>query len=159
MSIVNFYIDIGCDDVTRFDSGYTVFNEYLQNSDDSAVIHYVMDADTDDLIAYFSLLASALLYGDPANLNAVPAIELKMFALDRRYHGSELSSELLDAVITTIQLYANRYIGADVIVLYSVPVDGVMKLYKSKGFIEVGDLLTAFKDQFTEGCIPMYMAM
>jgi len=159
MNIKNFYIDTVCDDISGFDSGYCVFNEYLQRSNDSAVTHYILDSETDIVIAYFSLLSSALLHGDPVNLNAIPAIELKMFALDKRYHGSELSSELLDAVLMTIHHYSNRYVGADVIILYSVPVEGVMKLYKSKGFVEVGESLTAFKDKFTEGCIPMYMVL
>ena len=159
MSKVNFYIDTACSNPAGFDSGYSVFNEYLLNSSDSAVIHYILDAETDDLVAYFSLLSSALLHGDPKNLNAIPTIELKMFALDKRYHGSDLSSDLLDAIIATIQLYSNKYIGADAAILYSVPAKGVINLYKSKGFIEVGGLLTAFKDEFTEGCIPMYMVL
>jgi len=159
MSEVNFYIDTVCENTTGFDSGYKVFNEYLHKNADSATFHFILDSETDGLIAYFSLLSSALLYGDPSNLNAIPAIELKMFALDKRYHGSELSSELLDAIITTIQLYASKYVGADAIVLYSVPATGVVALYKSKGFVEVGGLLTAFKDEFTEGCIPMYMIL
>jgi len=159
MSDLNFYIDTVCDDTTGFDSGYNVFNEYLFQSSDSAAVHYILDGATDDLIAYFSLITSALLHGNPANLNAIPAIELKMFALDKRYHGSELSSKLLDAIITTIQHYASKYVGADAIILYSVPAEGVVRLYKSKGFIEVGGLLTAFKDEFTEGCIPMYMVL
>jgi len=159
MSDLNFYIDTVCEDTSGFDSGYSVFNEYLFYRDDSAAVHYILDGDTDGLIAYFSLMTSALLHGDPVNLNAIPAIELKMFALDKRYHGLELSPKLLDAIIMTIQHYASKYVGADAIVLYSVPAEGVVKLYKSKGFIEVGGLLTAFKDEFTEGCIPMYMVL
>jgi len=118
-----------------------------------------LNAETDDVVAYFSLLSSALLHGDPVNLNAIPAIELKMFALDKHYHGSDLSSELLDAIIVTIQHYSNKYIGADVVILYSVPVERVISLYKSKGFIELGESLTAFKDELTEGCVPMYMVL
>jgi len=79
--------------------------------------------------------------------------------LDKHYHRSKLSSKLLDAVITTIQHYSNKFVGADAIVLYSVPAEGVVNLYKSKGFNEVGGLYTAFKDEFTEGCIPMYMVL
>jgi len=159
MKKISFYIDTVCDDITGFDSGYKVFNKYLSQSGDSAVTHFIFNAETDEIIAYFSLLSSALLHGDPANLNAIPAIELKMFALDKSYQGSDLSSELLDAVIMTIQHYSNKFIGADVVVLYSVPVDKVTKLYMSKGFVKVGGLFTAFKDEFTEGCIPMYMVL
>jgi len=159
MNEVSFYIDTDCDEIASFDSGYSVFNEYLFQRSDTASFHYILDGETDELIAYFSLLASALLHGDPANLNAIPAIELKMFALDKRHHGSDLSSKLLDAIITTMRHYSTKYVGADTIVLYSVPAEGVIKLYKSKGFIEVGGELTAFKDEFTKGCIPMYLVL
>jgi len=159
MNEIDFYIDTNCVDITGFDSGYRVFNKYLLQSSDSAVTHYILDAETDEIIAYFSILSSALLHGDPSNLNAISAIELKMFALDKRYHGSDLSSELLDAIIVTIKHYSNKYVGADVIILYSVPAERVIKLYKSKGFIELGESLTAFKDEFTEGCVPMYMVL
>jgi len=159
MNKINFYINTTCDDITGFDSGYRVFNEYLSQSNDSAVTHYILDAETDEIIAYFSLLSSALLHGDPSNLNAISAIELKMFALDKRFHGLDLSSELLNAIIVTIKHYSNKYVGADVIILYSVPVKRVINLYRSKGFIELGESLTAFKDEFTEGCVPMYMVL
>ncbi|MCL2223035.1 MAG: hypothetical protein FWC20_11685 [Oscillospiraceae bacterium] len=154
--MANFYIDTACENTSGFDSGYDVFNEYLWQDSDHAVIHHALDCETDDLIAYFSLLSSALLHGEPAKLNVASAIELKMFAMDKRYHGSDLSSKLLDAVITTIEQYANIYVGAEVIVLYSVPASAVVNLYKSKGFVEIDGDFTAFKSTFTEGCIPMY---
>ena len=99
----SFYIDTVCETIKNFDSGHSVFNEYLQYIADSAVVHYILDSANDNLIAYFSLVSSAILHGDPEKLNAIPAIELKMFALDKHYHGANLSSVLLDAVIKTIQ--------------------------------------------------------
>ena len=159
MSTIDFYIDTVCDDISNFDSNHRVFNEYMLCSGDSAVIHYIMEAETDVLIAYFSVLTSALLYGDPSNLNAIPAIELKMFALDKRYQGLNLSSILLDAVIKTIQYYSDKYVGADILILYSVPVDRVIELYESKGFLQIEGALTAFKSDFTDGCVPMFLAL
>ena len=159
MSRIDFYIDTVCDDITSFDSGYAVFNEYLRFSADSAVVHYILDSESDNLIAYFSLISSAIIHDDPVKLNAISAIELKMFALDKHYQGANLSSVLLDAVIKTIQHFSNYYVGANVILLYSVPVSHIIQLYESKGFKKIGDNLTAFRSNFTEGCIPMYMAL
>ena len=159
MSNIIFYIDTVCEDISDFDSKHHVFNEYMQYSGDSAVIHYIMDAETDKLIAYFSVLTSALLYGDPKNLNAIPAIELKMFALDKRYQGLNLSSILLDAIIKTIRYYSDQYVGADILILYSVPVDHVIELYESKGFQQVEGTLTAFRSDFTVDCVPMFLTL
>ena len=159
MSILDFYIETECEDISGFDSKHHVFNEYIQHSGDSAVIHYIMEAETDRLIAYFSVLTSALLYGDPKNLNAIPAIELKMFALDKHYQGLNISSTLLDAIIKTIQYYSDKYVGADILILYSVPVGHVIELYESKGFQQIEGTLTAFKSEFTDGCVPMFLTL
>lgn len=153
----SFYIDTTCNDVSGFDSNRRVFNEYLWFQSDTAVMHYIMESATDRLVAYFSLTASSVLFGDPNNLNTIPAIELKMFALDKNYQGAGMASVLLDAVIKTIIYYSKEYIGADVIILYSVPVDHVIQLYESKGFIRIGGVLTAFRSNFTEGCVPMFL--
>jgi len=154
-----FSIDTDCDDISGFRSGYRVFDDYLRHRNDSAVIHYVTDSATDRLVAYFSLAAYGAMYGDPANMNIVPAIELSMFALDERYHGTGVSGILLDDAIEIIKLYAKKHVGPEIIILYAVPAQHVIDLYKSKGFKTVGGLLTAFRSEFTEGCVPMYMTI
>jgi len=159
MSERKFYIDTNCEDVSGFDSGHAVFNEYLMRGGGSAVIHYLFDTESDALVAYFSLIASVLQKGSHENLTVIPAIELEMFALDKRYQGSGASSLLLDLVFETIAYYSFECVGAEVILLYSVPVDHVICLYESKGFNKVTGTLSAFKSDFTNGCIPMYMAI
>ena len=77
MSGLNYYIDTTCDEISDFDSGHPIFNDYLLNRDDSAVMHYIIEAETKTLIAYFTLLSSAALYGELIHIGAVPAIELK----------------------------------------------------------------------------------
>ena len=57
-----------------------------------------------------------------------------MFGLDKNYQGLNLSSNLLDAIIKTIQYYSDKYVGADILILYSVPVDHIIELYESEGF-------------------------
>ena len=60
MSQADFYVDTVCDDVSGFDSGHKVFNDYLFLKYDDAVIHYILDAESTKLIAYFALISSAL---------------------------------------------------------------------------------------------------
>ena len=156
MREINFYIDAYSKGVSDFDCGFEVFNSYLKNHSDKSVIHYVVDSESDKLIAYFAVIASGLLRGDPENLNIIPAIELKMFALDKSYQNIGITSSLLNAVFNAIEYFAREFVGADVILLYSVPVEHVLSLYKTEGFQKVEGLFTAFKDPFTEGCIPMF---
>jgi GNAT superfamily N-acetyltransferase len=159
MNDAPFYIDTVCGDVSDFDCGKTVFNEYLKNRNDSSVVHYVIDADTDNLMGYFSLLSSALLSEEEKHLDAIPAIELKMFALDKSFQGTGLAFVVLDAILETITHYATDYVGAKIILLYAVPVDAVTGLYESAGFQRTAGLLTAYKSYFNEGCIPMFKVL
>jgi len=123
---IDFYFDSICNDINNFDCGHRVFNDYLLHDDDISVIHYVLDVNSDELIAYFALATSALLVGDPSDLKGSPAIELKMFALDKKYRGSGLAQSLLEKIVDLIIYYSSNYIGAEAILLYSVPVDHVL---------------------------------
>ena len=156
MKPIDFYTDTVCNDISSFDSGYSVFNDYLHYRDDSAVIHYIFDSESEDLIAYFSLLSSALLYGELSHLGAIPAIELKMFALDKHYQGRGVSSLLIDSVLETITHYSAEYVGAKIILLYSVPVSSVLKFYEDCGFRRTDGLFATYKSPFNKGCIPMF---
>lgn len=86
------------------------------------------------MIGYFSLLSSAVLYDERSKLGAIPAIELKMFALDKRYRGKGVASTFLNTALAIIDSYSTDYIGAKIILLYSVPVESVLSLYKNAGF-------------------------
>ena len=152
---IDFYFDSICNDINNFDCGHRVFNDYLLHDDDISVIHYVLDVNSDELIAYFALATSALLVGDPSDLKGSPAIELKMFALDKKYRGSGLAQSLLEKIVDLIIYYSSNYIGAEAILLYSVPVDHVLRLYEQNGFEYIDNYLNAFRSEFTEGCIPM----
>ena len=156
MNKLEFYVDNECSDVSDFQSGYDVFDEFIKHRYDESVIHYILESKTDKLVAYFALVSTALPYGTLDNLSGVPAIELKMFALDRHYQGMGLSNELLTIAIEMIEHFVSEYVGAKIILLYSVPVGHVIKLYEDKGFQRVKGPYMAFKSQFTEGCIPMF---
>jgi len=157
MKPIDFYTDTVCNnDISSFDSGYSVFNDYLHYRDDSSVIHYILDSESENLIAYFSLLSSALLYGELSHLGAIPAIELKMFALDKRYQGRGISTLLIDSVIETITHYSAEYVGAKIILLYSVPIDSILNFYEESGFRRTNGLFATYKSPFNEGCIPMF---
>ena len=151
-----FYTSNECDDISGFESGYEVFDRYLHEHDGVDVIHYVLDAETDNLVAYFTLLASALPYAVGSRTEGIPAVELKMFATDKKYQGLGLGTLVFDEVLETIEHLTSDYIGAKIILLYSVPVKHVMDLYLKKGFREVSGAFTAFESDFTQGCVPMY---
>lgn len=155
---IDFYIDTKIDSVDDFDCGFAVFNDYLKKRipKDKAAFHYIIDAENDNLIAYFSLLASCVMIGDFDRHNFIPAIELKMFAVDKKYQKRNLSNRLVDAIVDIAEEYSSEYVGAELLVLYSVPAEQVVKMYEKSGFEKLPAEWFMYKSYFSNGCIPMY---
>jgi len=155
---IEFYIDNTYENINDFDSEYEVFNAYLKKRipDDKAAFHYVINSDNDDLIAYFSLLASCAILGDLKDYDFVPAVELKMFAIDKKYQGMRLGNRIVDAIVNIVDEITLEEIGARVLVLYSVPAEKVVQMYERSGFVKMPENFSMYKSYFTEGCIPMY---
>ena len=155
---IDFYIDTEFENIYDFDCGFVVFNDYLKKHmpKDNAVFHYIINAENNELIAYFSLLASAVLFGKVNNFNSVPAIELKMFAVDKKYQKRNLSIGLVEDITDLMREYSLEYVGADVLILYSVPEEKVVKMYENCGFNILPEEYSMYKSYFNKGCIPMY---
>ena len=155
---IDFYIDTECENINDFDCGFPVFNDYLKKHipKDKAVFHYIIDSENDSLIAYFTLLSSCVLIGDFDNHNFIPAIELKMFAVDKKYQKRNLSSRLIDAIINIVNEYSTEYVGAEILVLYSVPAEQVVNMYEKSGFEKLPPEWFMYKSWFSSGCVPMY---
>ena len=155
---IDFYIDTECENEDSFDCGFAVFNEYLKRRvpKDKAAFHYIVDSGDGSLIAYFSLLASCVFAVDPAESNIIPAIELKMFAIDKKYQKQKLSNRLVDAISYLVSEYSSEYVGAELLILYSVPAEKVVKMYERSGFKVMPENFSMYKSYFTESCVPMY---
>jgi len=155
---IDFYIDTEYDNTDDFDCGFVVFNDYLKSHThkDNAVFHYIINTENNELIAYFSLLASAVLFGTFDNFNSVPAIELKMFAVDRKYQKRNLNVRLVEDITDLMREYSLEYVGADVLVLYSVPEEKVVRMYENCGFRMLPKEYSMYKSYFSDGCVSMY---
>jgi len=155
---IDFYVDTECENIDDFDCGFKVFNAYLKYKflDDRAAIHYIIDAQNDNLISYFSLLASCIFLNDYDDSNVISAVELKMFAIDKKYRGLHMSERLLEAIYKTVRQYSLKYIGAKALILYSVPAEKVVQMYEASGFQKMTENFSMYKSSFNDGCIPMY---
>ncbi len=152
---VDFYIDTVFENPIVFNCGSQIYNDYLLKKSDSSVIHYVINDKNEELIGYFSLLAGAVLFGSLGALNSIPAIEIRMYALDKKYQGLGLSERIINAALIAIQEYVAEYLGANIILLYSVP--DKVKIYKSCGFkLLDDDSFFTYNSLLNQGCIPMY---
>jgi len=155
---LDFYIDIEyTGNLNDFNCGFEVFNSYLKYRflDDKAAMHYIINSENDDLIAYFSLLASCIFLNNYDDTNIIPAIELKMFAIDKKYRNLNLSARFLKSIYDIVVSYL-RYVGAQALILYSVPAEKVVTMYESVGFVKMPENFSMYKSEFNDGCIPMY---
>lgn len=94
------------------------------------------------------------------------AIEIKYFAVDKRYRHLRysdaapetritLSSNLFRYLVDHILDIAEKHIGAEYIVLYSVP--KAKTFYERNMFHSFDQSMFGNSDPYLDGCIPMYM--
>lgn len=155
---IDFYIDTEYENINDFDCGFPVFNDYIKKHipKDRAVFHYIINPEDNSLIAYFSLLSSCVLIGNFERHNFISAIELKMFAVDKNYQKQNLSNRLVDAIINIVSEYSSEYVGAELLILYSVPAERVVRMYEKSGFERLPSEWFMYKSYFSDGCVAMY---
>ena len=92
---------------------------------------------------------------DFGDSNIIPTIELKMFAVDKRYRRLNVSGKLLEAIYDLVADYSH-YVGAKALILYSVPAEKVVRMYKENGFEIMPENFSMYRSNFNDGCVPMY---
>jgi hypothetical protein len=157
--MADYKIDTSPTDTSSFDCGHVSFNDYLRKHNDASVMHYIKESATDKLAGYFTLQAAALPYSWPGQTGAIPAIEMKMFAMDKHFHGSGASTSVLSSIIDLVAHYAHDFVGAKIILVYSVPVEGVLALYESNGFERLTGSTSPYPSTFADGCVPMFKVL
>lgn len=153
-----------------FDCGNDTINNYLKKAEaicneGQGVTRVVIDAGQNKIIGFYTLACSSLLYGFNDEIRGLPAVEIRMFAVDRNYQDLPYTEDdnivvsdfILDNVIKDINDMSTETIGAAFIVLYAVP--SSVEFYKRSGFKELKDFMKPMRDSFTEGCIPMYFKL
>lgn len=128
--------------------------------------------DKDFVYAYFSLAATSLLYhdfedvkeGGEPKLVSLPAIEIKMFAINQTIQGKtykkadgnegKYSDFFIMWVIGGIYQLVESYIGAQVVIVRATD-ERAVKFYKNNYFEELGDFMVTY-DSFAERCTPLY---
>ena len=126
----------------------------------------VIDTNSENVIAFFSLRASALVFdsNDGRGSKLSSAIEIVTFAVDVKYQDmwmSEnreegcLSNFILSYIIDKyINVINNEHCAVEYIVLYSV--DTAVDFYKKNLFVPFNEYMVKSRDPYIADCIPMY---
>jgi len=150
-----------------FDCGNKGLNDYLtRDFIHEDPIFIFVDEDAQKIVAFVSMMCSSLIHTKSGNDFQIPAIEIKVFAVDQSYQNlrySEndkdgvLSDKIMKRIINDIYDISQNTMNADFITLYSV--EDAKKFYKRNGFTEYGKEMSQFHNNFNQTCLAMYMEL
>lgn len=134
------------------------------------VSYLFVNVEKDELVAYCSISCAGIVrhIEDLDTMELIPktssAIEIDFFAVSSDYRGlrfsetseryDTLSATIFDYCITHILDISLTVVGAEMIVLYSVP--NALSFYQHRGFTAFHSNMAQDKDPFLKGCIPVY---
>ncbi len=152
-----------------FDCGNEVINDFAINkiNQQSDYVTYVFeDTDVNKIIAFASLACSSIKYECQNVVQSLPAIEIKYFAIKKQLqkfkYGEDddhfyFSDMILSKIILKCREISEKIVGANYIILYSVP--DAVKFYTRNFFKDYSEYMLKDNISFLDGCKPMYMPL
>lgn len=150
----------------NFNCGNDYLNQYaIDTSTDitDAVSFMYVDNKTNKAACIYSLSCSSIIHNSGDNLSLIPAVEIKMFALDVAYQHRDYSDNpedgtygdvFLSFIISTIRDFSESQRGCDYVVLYSVP--QAESFYKRNFFEKFARYMQPDKSIINTDCVPMF---
>lgn len=158
--------------IKTFDCGNEVINKFLYKASNvflngMGITKLIINEEETKLIGFYTLCSSAMLQTIDKYNRALPAIEIKMFAIDLEYQNIPFfkdttdeiyvfSDAMLSDIISEISTLSEETIGIKYIILHSVP--KAIKFYRRGLFIfldEINEYLELPYDTFSDGCKDM----
>lgn len=153
-----------------FNCGDSEINRYFhyQALDDNNTATYIfIDSDKDIAIALVSISCSKVDYWqDKKYLDSTPAVEIKYFATDEKYHSlpyetcsdkNTLSKSIMSNMVWNIYNDLTKKIGASIIILNSVR--KAENFYINCGFQKYETDMDVSYDCINQELIPMYLPL
>lgn len=131
------------------------FSDCIENSNKV----YVVKDEKNNIVGYYSLKTSALQEKIKGKNNVIPLVELSEFAIDYRYQRKHYGKIIVENYIFEKLIRLKELVGFKGLIVYSKSFDS-NKFYYSLGFNEIkSNNINLFFDDFSEGCIPMYISL
>ncbi|MDE6133628.1 MAG: hypothetical protein K2G04_09710 [Oscillospiraceae bacterium] len=156
--------------LNSFSCGNDGIDEYITvkgYSDLMAVTKMILNSENNEVICVYSLCCSSFIMGcSNGKYHPYPAVEIKIFAVNKKYQNMRysddpneacLSNFILNRIIGEIFDFTDNVCGANIILLYST--DEGYSFYKKNGFNDFVELAIPSSDKFVDGCHPMFMAI
>lgn len=157
---------------SRFPYGETFIKNEIKsyiNKSTRYVTYLVKNNTSNDILAYYTLSASAIFWEPNGNIKKNPAIEINYFSLDDKFAFNENGKGIgLGALIfedfirPTIELIS-QYLGISIVILFAIPSKNnkVINAYEKMGFSLVNDVDVEqyIIDKQVKGCRLMLMTL
>ena len=162
---------------SQFDCGNKAINRVLKDyayKADDMVTYLFIDSDNDHLIGFASLSCSAICIEEGVFHQALPAIEVRYFALANEYQKIRvidlddneddpyyISDEIFSQVIAIIREISQQSVGAQYMILYSVPdARSFYDKFHMKPFEEfVFEHVWEQNKAYLDGCKPLFLPL
>lgn len=156
----------------KFDCGNEEINTYLYRDAEKDLLQglkvtkLILNENKTEVIAYFTLVCSAIMINTGENVELSPAVEIKLFAVNKNYQDIFYTSDkndgifsdyLLSETIQNIYEVIEKYCGAIYIVLYSVP--KAVKFYKRNEFKNFSNVMVRSRERYLNYCTPMFLPL
>ncbi|NGU31016.1 hypothetical protein G6Z34_13070 [Clostridium perfringens] len=144
---------------------YSALNDYSKNI---AVTKLIINMENKDVIGFYSLSTTALAFEVSGKTNQLPSMEIKFFAIDKRYQHmkydedeedvlNNLSNMIFFDILYLIRKLSEEICGVHSIILYSVP--KAYNFYKRHGFKDFEEFMIRDQASYIQDCVPMYMKL
>lgn len=124
------------------------------------------DSDTGKIISFVSFCTGAIQMHTKKGLLALPAVELKLFGVDKEYQQKYIYSDDMKLkyseftflwLINYIQRIVKPVVNVEYLILHSVPNRKTLKFYEKMGMKYFTENENVHNSDFSKGCIPMYL--
>ncbi|MCR5144818.1 MAG: hypothetical protein K6B67_05860 [Lachnospiraceae bacterium] len=163
---------------TNLNSGFLV--TYIQKvarkdeSSNTARTYIVLDSETDEIVAYFSLKAGFVSFNEIRRLfriafDTIPSVELANFAVNGSYikkhpEAKGIGNYIIKTFILPIVKNAASIVGVKLLYIFALPHDKLIKHYNEIGFSRLPNSIERqvhkrIKPRYDRSCIFMYMPL
>lgn len=128
------------------------------------VTYLYKNIESGEVIGFASISCSGIRREIGKYSETIPAIEICYFAVVNELHKLVydesdkhfyLSDAMLIDLIARCRIITERYVGADYLILYSVP--DAVHFYRRNLFSDFGEFMVSDNRVYLEGCTPMMM--
>ena len=171
----DFYMEVGSEDSTSIFSDFSCGNEEIDKyfhsiaqNDTQKVCYVYMCKQDKSVVGLATLCCSGINVDDHDLVQLAPAMKIDYFAVSEKYQdmlfpGTSveehfyISDAFLSELISEAHKISESYIGADFIILYSVP--DAHHFYLRNLFKDFLEYMKPENGRYLEGCIPMFMSL